>query len=98
MPTLYDVSTVHISVIDVNDNLPVFTHPSSTDNDTAVIRLTSSLQVGHVVTQVRASDADIGVNARLSYSIISDVTASSVTSAATVRTLSCLPLMKSLVS
>jgi len=72
VPTLYDVSTVHISVTDDNDNRPVFTHPSSLDNDTAVIQLTSSVHVGHVVTQVRASDADIGVNARLSYSIVND--------------------------
>ena len=73
MPTLYDVSTVHVTVTDDNDNRPIITHPASQDNDTAVIQLTSSVLVGHVVTQVRASDADIGDNARLSYSIISDV-------------------------
>jgi len=71
--SLYDVSTVHVTVTDDNDNTPVFTHPSTTDNDTAVIQLTSSVHVGHVVTQVRATDADIDVNARLSYSIINDV-------------------------
>lgn len=78
MPTLYDVSTVHISITDDNDNRPLFTHPSSRDNDTAVIQLTSSVHVGHVVTQVRASDADIGLNARLSYSIVNDVIISDV--------------------
>jgi len=77
VPTLYDVSIVHISITDVNDNRPIFTHPSLPDNNTAVIQLTSSVHVGHVVTQVKASDADIGVNARLSYSIISDVSGNS---------------------
>ena len=73
MPTLYDISTVHVTIADDNDNRPIITHPASQDNDTAVIQLTSSVLVGHVVTQVRASDADIGDNARLSYSIVSDV-------------------------
>jgi len=73
VPTLYDVSTVHIVVADANDNRPVFTHPSSTDNDSAVVQLTSSVAVGHVVIQVTATDADIGVNAQLSYSIVYDV-------------------------
>ena len=73
MPSLHDVSTVYISVTDVNDNRPVFTHPSPPDNATAVIQLTSSVVVGHVVTQVTADDADSGVNAQLRYSIINDV-------------------------
>ena len=71
VPALYDVSTVHISVTDDNDNRPVFTHPSSVNNDTAVIQLTSAVHVGHVVIQVTATDDDTGINARLNYSISS---------------------------
>ena len=79
MPSLYDVSTVHVSITDDNDNRPIITHPESQlDNDTATIELTSSVLVGHVVTRVRASDADVGDNAKLSYSIVSDVIASDV--------------------
>jgi len=77
MPTLYDVSTVQISVTDENDHQPIFTYPSSAGNDTAVIQLTSSVHVGHVVTQVKATDADVGVNAELSYDIINEVSGNS---------------------
>jgi len=72
VPTLYDVSTVHIFVGDVNDNHPSFTHPPPSDNHSALVELTSSVRVGHVVTQLSATDDDVGVNAQLSYSIISD--------------------------
>jgi len=72
VPTLYDVSTVHIEVADANDNRPVFTHPSSADNDSAVVQLASSVAAGHLVTRVTATDDDIGVNAELSYSVVYD--------------------------
>jgi len=69
VPTLYGTSTVHIIIADDNDNQPQFTHPSPADNHTALVHLTSSLPVGHVVTHVTAVDADVGVNGRLSYSM-----------------------------
>lgn len=70
VPTLYDVCTVHISVTDVNDNRPVFLSQHG-DNETTAIHLTSPVHVGHVITQVTANDADSGVNAPLSYSLVS---------------------------
>ena len=79
VPTLYDVSTVLVSVNDVNDNQPIITGPapsaSSSNNTTpsAIIELPPSVDVGHVVTHVTASDDDVGDNARLSYSIVGDV-------------------------
>jgi len=66
VPTLYDVSTVHVLVADANDNQPVFT----TGNDTGAIQLSSAVDIGHVVARVTASDADIGLHARLSYSLV----------------------------
>jgi len=63
---------VHVLVADVNDNRPVFTHPSLADNHLAVVELESSAPVGHLVTLVTAVDDDVGVNARLSYSIVDE--------------------------
>ena len=56
---------VDIVVDDVNDSRPRFQFPTAS-NDTIVVRA-SDAGIGHVIGQVRASDRDAGVNARLVY-------------------------------
>ena len=58
-----DSMTLHINVTDINDNSPVFKAqvPSQTVSETAII--------GDVITQVEATDSDIGINAKISFAI-----------------------------
>jgi len=55
--------TVHITLLDANNKKPEFTSLSYTAN------VYESLKVGEVITRVRATDGDTGVNARVYYSI-----------------------------
>jgi len=69
-----DSSTVVVVVDDVNDNSPVFSFPSMTNHTVHVSKATtqsSSSGGGEdtVIAQVIVKDADIGINARLTYSI-----------------------------
>ena len=61
---------VVIVVDDVNDNAPVFNFPSMTHH-TVHVTMTTTQNAGDytVVAQVHANDADVGLNARLTYSI-----------------------------
>ncbi|XP_076345079.1 fat-like cadherin-related tumor suppressor homolog [Tachypleus tridentatus] len=63
-PSLTTHATVNISVLDANDNAPVFSQASYQ----TIIREDAS--VGYRVIQVKASDIDSAPNAQLSYSII----------------------------
>ena len=64
-----DSAAVTISVLDINDNSPIFLFPVDLLNDTT--RCFASLPVGEIVTTVRATDLDSGVNAELRYDAIS---------------------------
>jgi len=60
----------HSAVVELVDN-----HSAGvelTDTHSAVVELESSAPVGHLVTLVTAVDDDVGVNARLSYSIVDE--------------------------
>ena len=59
-------TTILISVLDMNDNKPEFQqlHDSATVSD-------GSLSIGESVAQFQASDGDLGLNARLFYSLAS---------------------------
>lgn len=64
-----DISTrvnVTVTIVDENDNDPQILFPSSTDN---TLQLDNNIEIGQVITRVRAEDADIGVNQVLQYSI-----------------------------
>ncbi|XP_075544524.1 cadherin-related tumor suppressor fat [Dermacentor variabilis] len=52
---------VNVTVVDVNDNPPMFDHSDY------FVSINESLPAGASVLQVRATDADAGVNAQLSY-------------------------------
>ncbi|XP_041929626.1 protocadherin 2 gamma 28 isoform X27 [Alosa sapidissima] len=66
-PKLTGTAEIHITVLDVNDNAPVFTH--------AIYKatITENAQKGTLVTTVSASDADHGTNGKITYSITNSV-------------------------
>lgn len=60
--------TARISVIDINDNSPIFVAPNV---DNAPIYVSESLKVGEMITRIIATDKDSWNNSRMSYTIIS---------------------------
>ncbi|NXC16440.1 PCD23 protein, partial [Corythaeola cristata] len=64
-PSLNSTATVLITVLDVNDNPPVFSSPEYH------IHVQESIPVGSHVTEVSANDCDTGTNAEITYAIIS---------------------------
>nr|XP_047927782.1 protocadherin-23 [Anser cygnoides] len=65
MPSLNSTATVLITVLDVNDNPPVFSSPEYH------IHVKESTSVHSHVTEVSANDRDVGTNAEITYAIIS---------------------------
>uniref|UniRef100_A0A8C5NAN9 Cadherin domain-containing protein n=1 Tax=Gouania willdenowi TaxID=441366 RepID=A0A8C5NAN9_GOUWI len=69
-PSLSSNATVHVFILDQNDNAPAVIYPSS-----AVLgslshqRMPRSAKAGHLVTKVTAVDADSGHNAWMSYRV-----------------------------
>uniref|UniRef100_A0A672F4B9 Cadherin domain-containing protein n=1 Tax=Salarias fasciatus TaxID=181472 RepID=A0A672F4B9_SALFA len=69
-PSLSSNTTVHVFILDQNDNAPAVIYPSS-----AVLgslshqRMPRSAKAGHLVTKVTAVDADSGHNAWISYKL-----------------------------
>ncbi|XP_029918490.1 protocadherin gamma-C5-like [Myripristis murdjan] len=69
-PSLSSNATVHVFILDQNDNAPTVIYPSS-----AVLgslshqRMPRSAKAGHLVTKVTAVDADSGHNAWISYKL-----------------------------
>ena len=63
-PALYDMATVHVTVDDINDNRPVFAMTSA--HWSLDVPENANMAAIHTV---EAYDADVGDNARLSYSI-----------------------------
>lgn len=60
--------TARVTIIDTNDNNPVFVQPTVKDT---VVYLSDSATVGQLVTHVIAVDKDNGQNGLISYSIVS---------------------------
>ncbi|NXG41451.1 PCD23 protein, partial [Psilopogon haemacephalus] len=65
MPSLNSTATVLVTVLDVNDNAPVF---SSLEYH---VHIKESIPLGSHVTEVTARDCDAGSNAEITYAIIS---------------------------
>ncbi|XP_029113261.1 protocadherin gamma-C5-like isoform X16 [Scleropages formosus] len=63
-PALSSKKTVVVSVLDVNDNRPVFSQPSYT------VYVNENSTPGTVLCSVSASDSDLGDNAKISYSVL----------------------------
>uniref|UniRef100_UPI0009B471FF protocadherin 1 gamma 32 n=1 Tax=Monopterus albus TaxID=43700 RepID=UPI0009B471FF len=61
--------TVHVFVVDVNDNAPVLVHPSYPTDKGLQLTVPPSAGPGHLINKLVAVDADSGHNAWLFYSI-----------------------------
>lgn len=60
-PPKFGYLQVNVTVLDVNDNPPIFDHSDY------IVSLNESVKPGTPVLQVMASDADLGENSRLTY-------------------------------
>ncbi|XP_041839856.1 protocadherin-18a isoform X2 [Melanotaenia boesemani] len=69
-PALLSNATVVLNILDENDNPPVIVVPQLW-NFTADVPASKFTEAGHLVTVVRATDRDTGVNAELICSIVS---------------------------
>ncbi|KAL8194141.1 UNVERIFIED_CONTAM: hypothetical protein K2H54_001014 [Gekko kuhli] len=69
-PPLGSNVTVHVFVLDQNDNAPVIVAPVPRNGSLAVEVVPRSAEPGYLVGKVSAVDADAGQNARLSYQLL----------------------------
>uniref|UniRef100_A0A8C4SH01 Protocadherin 2 alpha a 1 n=1 Tax=Erpetoichthys calabaricus TaxID=27687 RepID=A0A8C4SH01_ERPCA len=70
VPSLSSNVTVKVFILDQNDNSPVVVFPLTT-NQSAIGEETipRNVKAGHLITRIRAYDADVGYNAWLSFSL-----------------------------
>ncbi|XP_053179566.1 protocadherin alpha-3-like [Scomber japonicus] len=69
-PSLSSNVTVNVFILDKNDNAPVILYPvSSNGSAEGVEEIPRNVNAGHLVTKVRAYDADIGYNGWLLFSL-----------------------------
>ncbi|XP_060936058.1 protocadherin gamma-C5-like [Limanda limanda] len=69
-PSLSSNTTVHVFILDQNDNAPSVIYPSSAIlGSLSHQRMPRSAKAGHLVTKVTAVDADSGHNAWISYKV-----------------------------
>ncbi|XP_033829797.1 protocadherin gamma-C5-like [Periophthalmus magnuspinnatus] len=69
-PSLSSNTTVHVFILDQNDNAPAVIYPSSAGlGSLSLQRMPRSAKAGHLVTKVTAVDADSGHNAWISYKV-----------------------------
>ncbi|XP_067374280.1 protocadherin alpha-8-like isoform X23 [Channa argus] len=69
-PSLSSYVTVNVFILDQNDNAPVILYPvSSNGSAEGVEEVPRNVNAGHLVTKVRAYDADIGYNGWLLFSL-----------------------------
>ncbi|XP_067455325.1 protocadherin beta-16-like [Thunnus thynnus] len=66
-PNLSGTAQIHVTVLDANDNAPVFT------KTVYKATITENAPQGTVITRVSASDADKGSNSKITYSISNTV-------------------------
>ncbi|MCI4393656.1 hypothetical protein PGIGA_G00160140 [Pangasianodon gigas] len=69
-PQLHGTATINLRIVDQNDNAPVIVHPVLSNGSVDVL-LPKDAPSGYVPTQMKARDADEGINAELSYQMIS---------------------------
>ncbi|KAM6986511.1 protocadherin-17-like [Aplochiton taeniatus] len=67
-PHMESTATVRVSILDVNDNLPVIILPLL-QNDTAEISVPRNVGIGYIVATLKAVDHDHGESGRLTYEI-----------------------------
>ncbi|XP_028976983.2 protocadherin gamma-C5-like [Esox lucius] len=64
-PSLSSNTTVHVFILDQNDNVPAVIYPSAATGSHQ--KMPRSAKAGHLATKVSAVDADSGLNAWISY-------------------------------
>ncbi|KAM4621843.1 protocadherin beta-18-like [Polymixia lowei] len=70
-PPLSSNVTVNVFILDQNDNAPVILYPVNTNGSAeGVEEIPRNVNAGHLVTKVRAYDADIGYNGWLLFSLL----------------------------
>ncbi|KAM4621845.1 protocadherin beta-15-like [Polymixia lowei] len=70
-PSLSSNVTVNVFILDQNDNAPVILYPVNTNGSAeGVEEIPRNVNPGHLVTKVRAYDADIGYNGWLLFSLL----------------------------
>ncbi|XP_066525898.1 protocadherin gamma-C5-like isoform X11 [Hoplias malabaricus] len=62
--------TVHVFVVDQNDNPPVVLYPTHSDDSGIQLTIPRSAPIGHLVNKIVGFDPDSGHNAWLSYSLV----------------------------
>ncbi|CAB1337111.1 unnamed protein product [Coregonus sp. 'balchen'] len=68
-PSLSSIATVHVFILDQNDNAPAVIYPSPALGSLSHQKMPRSAKAGHLVTKVTAVDADSGHNAWISYKL-----------------------------
>ncbi|XP_073730296.1 protocadherin gamma-C5-like isoform X38 [Misgurnus anguillicaudatus] len=66
-PSLSGNATVHVFILDQNDNVPAIIYPSIVTGSVSHQKMPRSAKAGHLVTKVTAVDADSGHNAWIFY-------------------------------
>ncbi|XP_030647955.1 protocadherin gamma-C5-like isoform X2 [Chanos chanos] len=69
-PSLSSNATVHVFILDKNDNAPVVIYPSAVMGSVSHQRMPRYAKVAHLVTKVTAVDADSGHNAWMFYRLL----------------------------
>ncbi|KAM9511842.1 protocadherin gamma-C5-like isoform 7-T7 [Salvelinus alpinus] len=69
-PSLSSNATVHVFILDQNDNAPAVIYPSAALGSLSHQKMPRSAKAGYLVTKVTAVDADSGHNAWISYKLV----------------------------
>ncbi|XP_034778971.2 protocadherin-8-like [Acipenser ruthenus] len=70
-PQLSTTALIRVKIVDQNDNVPLIMHPIL-QNGFADVNLPNNAPPGYLALQIKARDADEGMNAELSYRILQD--------------------------
>ncbi|XP_055799100.1 protocadherin gamma-C5-like isoform X2 [Salvelinus fontinalis] len=69
-PSLSSNVTVHVFILDQNDNAPAVIYPSTVMGSVSHQKMPRSAKAGHLATKISAVDADSGHNAWISYRLV----------------------------
>ncbi|XP_042165370.1 protocadherin gamma-C5-like isoform X23 [Oncorhynchus tshawytscha] len=69
-PSLSSNVTVHVFILDQNDNAPTVIYPSAVMGSVSHQKMPRSAKAGHLATKISAVDADSGHNAWISYRLV----------------------------
>ncbi|XP_064835127.1 protocadherin gamma-C5-like [Oncorhynchus masou masou] len=69
-PSLSSNVTVHVFILDQNDNAPAVIYPSVVMGSGSHQKMSRSAKAGHLTTKISAVDADSGHNAWISYRLV----------------------------